>query len=372
MKLIEADGKRLLRDAGIAVPVGFLYEDQDIASIPFPCVLKAQVLSGRRGQRGLVRRATDAEAFTVALKAIQEALQATPHAGILVEPEVAHEGEWLVSVDLDRAAGAMRLSFSEQGGMSVEHATSMAILPNGSFEAVPLPIRQVAVQLVAFARANDALSVEVNPLAILPDGSAMALDAKIELDDAALGRHPEWESFVRLPASDKQPTERERAYVSFLEEGGYRGTFGRYVELDGDVALILSGGGASLVALDALQRVGLKAANYCEISGNPDPERTKRAASIVLSHPNIKALWLAGSFANFTDIQATVMAVLAAVDDAKLRIPIVIRRDGPSADSAELEANAWAHERGMTLLFHRGDVDLDSSASGLATLLATV
>lgn len=372
MKLIEADGKRLLRDAGIAVPIGFLVSPDQPTAFSLPCVLKAQILSGRRGQRGLVRRAVDDASFREAITAIRHLLAAIPNAGIYVEEDMPHQSEWLVSFDFDRLDGSFRISYSEQGGMDVGCATFVRMTKEDALTLLPEQIRDVAKHLIVLAKRHDALSIEINPLAIRTDGSCVALDAKIELDDAAAGRHPEWESLVRVPVTDKKPTDREIAYTSFLEEGGYRGTFGRYVELDGDIALILSGGGASLVALDALERVGLKAANYCEISGNPDPDRTTRAAMIVLSHPRIKALWMAGSFANFTDIQSTVMAVLAGVDASKLQIPIVIRRDGPNADAAERQAMDWANERGISLTFHRGDVDLDSSAAALAAIVQTV
>jgi succinyl-CoA synthetase beta subunit len=138
------------------------------------------------------------------------------------------------------------------------------------------------------------------------------------------------------------------------------------VELDGDVAVILSGGGASLLAMDALMRAGIKPSNYLESSGNPDPESLRKAAAIVLSKPGLKALWIAGSFANFTDIQATVMAVLGAMDDTNVRLPVVVRRDGPSADIAQTEAAAWAKEHGVTLTFHRGDTDLETSSQTVA------
>ena len=93
MKLIEADGKRLLRDAGIAIPVGFLYSEEKVDEISFPCVLKAQVLSGHRGQRGLIRHAVDRESFVQELKALQEILHAVPHGGIYIESSVEHTAE---------------------------------------------------------------------------------------------------------------------------------------------------------------------------------------------------------------------------------------------------------------------------------------
>ena len=168
-------------------------------------------------------------------------------------------------------------------------------------------VPEILSKLKAAMEKNDALSIEINPLAILADGSYVALDAKVELDGAAAFRHPEWSELHRLATP---------------------------IELDGDIAVILSGGGASIVALDALQRAGGRPANYIEMSGNPDPESVRRASKIVLAKPGIRAIWIAGSYANFTDIQATVDATLAAADDVNLRVPVVIRRDGPNAEEA--------------------------------------
>jgi len=215
-----------------------------------------------------------------------------------------------------------------EGGMDVVSAKSS---PLSSFqdEKFGALVRQLAEGM----RTHRMMSVEINPLAEKADGSLVALDAKIVLED---------ESSVRQ------------------------------VDLDGDIALILSGGGASLVALDALEIAGGKAANYVELSGNPDFELSKRTAAAVLSKPGLKAVWVAGSYANFTDIAVTVSAVRAAYDEAGLSIPFVVRRDGPRADEAERETRAWAEAKKIPFAFHRADTNLETSAQVLMNFIKQV
>jgi succinyl-CoA synthetase beta subunit len=374
MLLIEHDGKQLLQRLGITIPQGS-FASLDDAEAAFagldwshPWYLKSQVLQGRRGKSGLVRRVASAAELLGAIASIRELLGSTLCAGLVCDPEAKHVGEWLVSCDIDREQGCLRINYSSEGGMGVAVATSVLIRSEEDWKSIDAPesVKKVMQALHGAMAANDALSMEINPLAILADGSCLALDAKVELDDAAWPRHTEWAEFVSHRLRGVGKTEREQAFNALLDSAGHRGTMGRYVELDGDVAVILSGGGASLLAMDALMRAGIKPSNYLESSGNPDPESLRKAAAIVLSKPGLKALWIAGSFANFTDIQATVMAVLGAMDDTNVRLPVVVRRDGPNADVAQTEAAAWAKERGVTLTFHRGDTDLETSSQTVA------
>lgn len=373
MKLIEADGKRLLKEAGIEVPAGvFLSLDATAwpagAPWPGPVYVKSQVLQGRRGKLGLLRRCARPDGLPAALDELRQTLGAIPCAGFLCEPECATAAEWFLSVDYDRAAAEPRVAVTAMGGANVFAATSFAAR-DFALQKYPPEIKDVIRRLLQLAEKNDAWRAEINPLAERVGGGFVALDAKIELDDAAAFRHPEWKDLHVLPALGRAATERERAYDEFLKQAGHRGTFGRYLELDGDVALILSGGGASLLALDAMRAAGGRAANYLEVSGNPEPESLREAAKIVLSKPGLRGVWIAGSFANFTDIQATCGAVLRAVDDLGLVVPIVIRRDGPNADAALRESLRWSASHGVPLVFHRADTSLEDSARVLLSKL---
>lgn len=374
MLLIEHDGKQLLQKLGISIPAGVFAPLEEAYSVFMDLdwsrawYIKAQVLQGRRGKSGLVRRVDKKEDLQAIIADMRTILGSTPCAGFLADPAIAHESEWLISVDIDREAGCVRINYSSEGGMAVSKARSVTIRTVSDWEAIKVPesILALAKTLHTAMSIQDTLSMEINPLAVLVDGSCMALDAKVDLDDAAWSRHPEWAEFVSHRLRSIAKTEREQAFNALLDSAGHRGTMGRYLELDGDIAVILSGGGASLVAMDALMHVGLKPGNYLEASGNPDPESLRKAAAIVLSKPGLKALWIAGSFANFTDIQATVMAVLGAMEDTQTRLPIVVRRDGPNADAGQAEAIAWAKEYGIPLTFHRGTIDLETSAQAVA------
>ncbi len=308
MRLIEADGKRLLKQMSVVVP-----EETAVA----PCFVKAQVLKGGRGKAGLVRRVEKTED-------IERTKREIGAYDFLVEKEVPHIREWFLSIDLDRAAGDWRVNIGE-GGMDVSSARSFP-LSSYKDEKFGALVRMLAEGM----RTHRLQSVEINPLAEQEDGRFVALDAKIVTEDEAT--------------------------VSS-------------VDLEGNIALILSGGGASLVALDALIAAGGRAANFIELSGNPDPELIRLASAKVFSKPGLKAVWVAGSYANFTDIAAMLSAIRVAYDETGLSVPFVVRRDGPNAEQAQTETLAWAKAKDIPCLFHRAETDLEVSAKVLMTLV---
>ncbi|MCC6563993.1 hypothetical protein IT087_03810 [Candidatus Uhrbacteria bacterium] len=322
MKLIEADGKRLLREIGVAVPVGFLFGEA--GSLSGPGYVKAQVLKGGRGKAGLVQRVENKNEVARTVEGIKEKLGTIPCSGFLIEEETPHVKQWFLSIDLDRAVGDWRVNIGE-GGMDVTSEKS-SILSSFQDDKFGTLVRALAEGM----RTHKLQSVEINPLVEQADGTLVALDAKIVKED-------------------------EAAVSS--------------VELDGDIALVLSGGGASLVAMDALMAAGGKAANFVELSGNPDPEVIKQTALRIFSKPGLKAVWVAGSYANFTDIAAMLSAIRSAYDEAGLAVPFVVRRDGPNTDQAQAETLAWAAAKRIPCLFHRADTDLEASAKALLSLL---
>lgn len=370
MKLIECDAKTLLKTKNIKTPPSFFIPwnestwpaDQAWSG---PCYLKSQVLQGRRGKAGLVRRCSSEEEAKQNLSELRSLLSADMCAGFLCEQETAHQEEWFIACDLDPLDGHLRLHVSSEGGKEVSQLRTWReeeIQKVDATSSLPEAVISTMKRLGEMMSQLDVLSVEINPGVIAEDGDFVALDAKIELDDAATFRHPEWQEFSELSRVGALHSPREKAYAALLKRYNHT-SLGTYVELDGTIAVILAGGGASLVAMDALKRAGGRAANYLELSGNPDPEFLYEAAKIVFSHPTIKAVWIAGSFANFTDIELTVGASLKAVEDMGLRVPVVIRRDGPGAEAAERESHAWAKRLNIPLVFQRGTIDLSESAT---------
>ena len=134
--------------------------------------------------------------------------------------------------------------------------------------------------------------VEVNPLARTPEGRYIALDAHIELDDNALFRHPELKGeygIVRREGAGRPATwfEQQAASIDALD---HRGVAGRVIEFDGDLGLLIGGGGASLTAFDAVKRHDGRPANYCEIGGNPSVKKVAELTKLILSKPGVKRL----------------------------------------------------------------------------------
>lgn len=377
MRLIEKDAKEVLKGLGIRVPNGF-FLDWEQAAWPAdkawsgPYYLKAQVLAGRRGKGGLVQRCDAPEDVARVLSELHGKLTPDACAGFWCEEACPHEEEWFVACDIDRSNGQIRGHVSREGGKEVALVQTIYVKRADAAEqlrTLPGGIQALLLSLADALPRLDALSLEINPCIIAENGEAIALDGKIELDDAAYFRHPEWKSFAPLSLHGAVSSELEKKYLEYLTEHNHP-LLGHYVELSGNIAMVLAGGGASLVAMDALKRAGGKAANYLELSGNPDPDFLRGAAKVAFSHPDIKAIWIAGSFANFTNIETTVVAILQAVEESGLKVPVFIRRDGPGASEAEAASHAWAKRYGVPLVFQRGTTDLAESANALVASLA--
>lgn len=345
MILFEFEGKELLKKYGINIPASQLVtKASEKIKIKTPLVLKAQVLSGKRKDvGGIVVAKTTKEALEglkgmLGIKVNNEVVDK-----ILAEEMVEHSGEYYLSISYDTRTRGPILSFSEAGGTGIEGrgVETFAINPiNFSFEVkkgvkIPKEILGVIPKLIEAFFFSDLLLLEINPLVIDKKGNVVALDAKVKTDDTAAVKHTDWNYPPRAIPGYK-PTEREIA-AKKIDEGDYRGTAGStYFDLPGDIAILASGGGASLTAMDALTAAGGAPANYTEYSGNPPKEKVEKLTKIVLSKPNLHGLWVVGAIANFTDIYQTLSGFLEALRkiSPKPKFPIVIRRGGPNDKEA--------------------------------------
>ncbi len=339
MILYEFEGKGILEKAGVSVPRSQLLTSSDERiTLLFPAVLKAQVLSGKRAVAGgivIVANAADAK------KSLAEMFGKTINnekvEKILVEERVDIDKEFYVSISYDTDTRSPILSISESGGTGIEER-GVTVAPIDILErSVKSDIidGKVLEALIETFFSSDCTLLEVNPLVRTKSGAWVALDAKIKLDDEAKARHKDWTYPLRFP-SGRTPTPRE-IDAKKIDDGDYRGTAGSaYFDLDGDIAILSSGGGVSLTAMDALIAVGGKPANFTEYSGNPPKEKVVKLTKIVLSKPNIRGLWVVGTVAaNFTDIFETLSGLIEGLREAekelgkKFDFPIVIRRGGP-------------------------------------------
>lgn len=339
MILYEYEGKKILADCGLIVPRSELITSlNQKVRLNYPTVLKAQVLSGKRAQAGgiiVVEKKEDLEKnlpFLLGKIINKEKVEA-----ILAEEKIDFEKEFYLSLSYDTNTRGPVLTISQQGGTGVEHRAvkTFPIDPTNPYKNLPeISDRVLIKKLIDLFFSADCLLLEINPLVLTKKEQWIALDAKIKLDDTAVGRHKDWK-FPSRSAPGHIPTKNETE-AKKIDEGDYRGVAGStYFDLPGDIAVLASGGGASLTALDALIKAGGKPANYTEYGGNPPREKVAKLTKIVLDKPNLNGLWVVGALANFTNIYETLSGFIEGLRDAqtqlgkKFTFPIVIRRAGP-------------------------------------------
>lgn len=341
MILYEFEGKQLLSRAGINVPKSQLIaSSQDIINLDALIILKAQVLSGKRAQAGGILTLKGSEDLN---SRMEELLDKTINKErvnrVLAEELIEFEGpEYYLSIAYDADSRGPVLTFSKSGGTGIEDRKAATIRINPldlsnldpQVYSLGLPQQLVESAIKVFFD-NDCLLLEVNPLVQNKQGEWVVLDAKIKLDDSAKPRHEEWSLYPPRAAPGYNPTKNE-IEAKKIDEGDFRGVAGStYFDFDGDIAILASGGGASLTALDVLIKAGGRPANYTEYGGNPPKEKVAKLTQIVLSKPNLHGLWVVGAVANFTDVYETLSGFLEALRRVKpkVKIPIVIRRGGP-------------------------------------------
>jgi succinyl-CoA synthetase beta subunit len=303
MRLAEIDGKALLRRHGLAVPRGVLMragEDAPAEASQWPGhVLKAQVLEGGRGKRGLVQRLGDLGELAPARTRIAAVL-GDPQAPLLLEEAVAIAREIYLAVRVDGTRQGLELLAAE-GGEDVETTQALARIPlepAGDTTAdvlypdlarlfprdVAARLARYAARLPQIARREDLELLEINPLALTAEGRLVACDAKIVRDDSAAFRHDPDEFPLSRALAERALTELERS----ARELGFH-----LVEIDGDVALVTAGAGLGMMMMDLLADHGLTAACFMDnLRGAPDETMAERLriARALAQRPRVKAI----------------------------------------------------------------------------------
>ncbi|MBI3420996.1 MAG: hypothetical protein HY006_02935 [Candidatus Sungbacteria bacterium] len=318
MKLYEFEGKELFRMYGIPTPDGVIVGSAgEMPAKVRHAMVKAQVKSGdRKRTGGIVAAATRPAAMAAFSRLLGKKIKGEIVEKVLVEKRIAAAKEYYVSISYDSDHRAPVLALSPKGGSGITKAHTF---PINMLWGVPLFVLRAALLTVGFPKEDItgmsrviqnlyelflkeyALLAEINPLFKTSDGAFIAGDAKVILDDEKV-----------------TPGER------------------RILAMDGDIAVLASGGGASLLNIDALLSHGGRPANYTEYSGNPPSAAVKELTKRVLDRPGLKGCWVVGGTANFTDIFETLAGFLDGLREIvpKPKYPIVIRRDGPRQQEA--------------------------------------
>lgn len=330
MILFEFEGKDLLKKYGINIPNSQLISSlSEKIEIQTPFVVKAQVLSGKRKDAGGIGDKVE--------DILGKVINNEKVESVLVEEKVSFEEECYVSISYDTNTRGPVVTYSETGGTGIEERGANIFPIDILSSEVDYPsdlvisdeIKNFISSLFKLFLEEDATLVEVNPL-VVSNNKLIALDAKINLDDTAASRHKE-RNYPPRSAPGHTPTKGE-IEAKKIDEDDYRGTAGStYFDLPGDIAILASGGGASLTAMDALIKEGGHPANFTEYSGNPPKEKVSKLTQIVLNKEGINGLWVVGAIANFTNIYETLSGFLEALRSVnpKPKFPILIRRGGP-------------------------------------------
>jgi len=336
----------VLAAAGIQIPRGILVASAAAAGKAAeeigPCVVKAQVPTGKRGKAGGIKlAATPAEAEQVAVQILGMRIGDYTVERLLIEEQAAIAREFYAAVLHDFAVRKPLILFSTEGGMDIEEVAAekpdaihrllvdidgapspadiAGLLKGLDLGGAEAQIAQILGQLYAAYRARDAELVEINPLALLGDGRVVALDCKFVLDDAAAYRQPE----IAAGGAANAMTDLER-------RGAEHGL--KLIQLDGNVGVLANGAGLTMTTMDVIQHFGGKPANFLEIGGEAYT-KSEIALDLVLSNPGVKSLVInfCGAYAR-TDVMAE--GVVRAWHKLAPRVPVFFSIHGTGEDEA--------------------------------------
>ena len=353
MRLLEYQGKELFAKAGIPVPSGHVAETveeavQIMRESPVPSVVKAQVLIGGRGKAGGIKFASNAEDVRAPAQAVlgMRIANAQNPAGevakrVWIEQRLDIAKEMYLSITVDRASKRPIIIASSMGGMDIEEvaATNPGAIAKYSIDPArgywPFIGRRVAKEATIPAEVTSqfvailgklyalffdagAMLLEINPLAVTKDGKLMASDAKVEIDDNGLFRHPEFEAWKSAAEDDEL---KARAVKAGLGENNYVG-------LSGDVGIIGNGAGLVMATLDAVTASGGKPANFLDVGGGAKADLMRDAVSIVTANPLVKSVFI-NIFGGITRGDEVAKGLVAALDGGKWsKDKLVIRLTG--------------------------------------------
>ncbi len=397
MNIHEYQAKQLLAQRAVPVPPGGVATSVDdartVAERLFAdgharVVVKSQIHAGGRGKgtfktgfQGGVKLAQSAVEVEQFAEAMLGQVLVTKQSGpdgrtvrrLLIEAAGAIQEELYLAVTLDRASARPVVLASTEGGMDIEDVAArtperirretvdpaLGLMPyqaRGLAAALGLrgDLLNAAARLIPLVYRTwwecDASLVEINPLGLLagPDGKPVlcAIDAKLNLDDNGLARHPELQALRDL--DEEAPLE--------IEAGEHQLN---YIQLDGNIACLVNGAGLAMATMDIIQHYGGRPANFLDVGGGASTDQVAAAFRIILHDPNVRAI-LVNIFGGIMDCDIIAQGIVAAVKETGLRLPLVVRLEGNNVRAGQRTlANS-----GVTIV--RGDSMADAAQKAVA------
>jgi succinyl-CoA synthetase beta subunit len=300
-------------------------------------VIKAQVHAGGRGKAGGVRVASPSEARDVAASILGMTIKGLTVDTVLVEPALDIAREYYAGIVNDRASKRFVLMLSALGGIDIEEVAQSSpeaivrVAIDPAFGLLDFDVRRAMKRagldrskardlsaalkgLYATAVRYDCLLAEINPLAITGGGEVVVADAKVDIDDNALYRHPEllkWREGSFDNEMDRVASEQGLTYV----------------HLGGDIGVIGNGAGLVMNTLDVVTASGGRPANFLDIGGGAQAAQVAKAVNMVLSDPNVKGI-IFNIFGGITRCDEVARGMLQAEQSMEIRVPVVVRLAG--------------------------------------------
>ena len=377
MNLHEYQAKELLAKYGLPVQLGELATTPEEAAAAFDrlggkfAVIKAQVHAGGRGKAGGVKVVKSrAEAADITknllgknLVTYQTDAQGQPVNSVLVcEDMYPVERELYLGAVVDRSTRRVTFMASTEGGVEIEddaHTTPEKILKvtvDPLVGLLPFQAREVAFalglsgeQIGQFSQLmtgayrafmeNDFALFEINPLAVRANGKLACVDAKIGIDANALYRLPS----IAALRDKSQENERELKASEFELN---------YVALEGNIGCMVNGAGLAMATMDIIKLYGGQPANFLDVGGGATKERVIEAFKLILADPSVKGV-LINIFGGIVRCDMIAEAIIAAVKEVKVTVPVVVRLEG---NNAELGAQLLT-DSGLALIPAQGLAD---------------
>jgi len=347
MKLHEYQSKTIFSKYGIPIPKGRVaataQEAKQIAEeLGGRVVIKAQVLVGGRGKAGGVKLAKDPdEAAQLAAQILGMEIKGLPVRKVLVDEASAIDKEIYFSITNDRAAKKPVMIASAAGGVEIEEVAAKTpdkiikchidpLLGLREYQtrdvavAMDLPreymkdFLKIAMGLWEVFKATDATLAEINPLVITKDKKMVALDGKMMIDDSALFRQPELNEMRDTDEDAPAEIEARKYGLSFIK-------------LDGNIGCMVNGAGLAMTSMDVIKLFGGEPANFLDVGGGAGADKVAAAMRIILTDPNVKAV-LFNIFGGITRCDEVARGILAAMDEVKPKVPMVVRLVGTNAE----------------------------------------
>jgi succinyl-CoA synthetase beta subunit len=358
MKIHEYQAKSILAKYGVPVPQGdVIFNAADATAVAErlgggTVVVKAQIHAGGRGKGGgvkVVKNPAEAKAAAEKMLGMNLVTYQTGPAGqkvqrVLLEQGLSIERELYLGIVLDRQSERLVLMVSQEGGVEIEkvaHETPEMI--HKAFIHPLLGLRPYQARQLAFALglqgpqiaqavkvmtalydafvATDASLLEINPLIVTGDGTLLALDAKVNFDDNALFRHPEFKELRDIAEED--PLEVEASKFSL-----------NYIKLDGNIGCMVNGAGLAMATMDIIKLAGGEPANFLDVGGGANAEQIKNAFRILMADRAVQAVFI-NIFGGILRCDVLAEGVIAAVKDLGVPVPIVIRMEGTNVEKGK-------------------------------------